>query len=286
MNVIVVDSEGIGGLDEDNNHDSRIFSLALLLSSFFLYNSMGSIDENALSSLSFVTNISELIKTKGAASAGDDPELARHMPKFMWVVRDFSLQLVNDEGKNISSAQYLERALQDVKAEEGDQRNEIKQGLRKYFVERDCCTLVRPIVDESNLQGLNSISVEDLRPEFVEQTFSLRSKVLQGMTFKQVNGRKIDGGMWISLAEQYIQQINGGGVPSIESSWTYICRQKAQTSFENAKYNFNAELSKELTLPVSERVLEQCLEFYAAKFKADLQKDLVEEVDIEQNYQK
>ena len=67
MNVIVVDSEGFGGLDEDNNHDSRIFSLALLLSSFFVYNSMGSIDENALSSLSFVANISELIKTKSAA---------------------------------------------------------------------------------------------------------------------------------------------------------------------------------------------------------------------------
>lgn len=48
INVLVVDSEGIGGLDEDNNHDMRIFSLALLLSSYFLYNSVGSIDENAL----------------------------------------------------------------------------------------------------------------------------------------------------------------------------------------------------------------------------------------------
>ena len=48
LNVLVVDSEGIGGLDEDNNHDMRIFTLAVLLSSYFLYNSMGSIDENAL----------------------------------------------------------------------------------------------------------------------------------------------------------------------------------------------------------------------------------------------
>lgn len=48
LNVLVVDSEGIGGLDEDNNHDMRIFSLAMLLSSYFLYNSVGSIDENAL----------------------------------------------------------------------------------------------------------------------------------------------------------------------------------------------------------------------------------------------
>jgi len=60
----VVDSEGIGGLDEDNNHDMRIFSLALLLSSYFIYNSVGSIDENALSSLSLVVNLTKHIQFK------------------------------------------------------------------------------------------------------------------------------------------------------------------------------------------------------------------------------
>lgn len=90
--------------------------------------------------------------------------------------------------------------------------------------------------------------------------------------------------MWISLAEQYIQQINGGGVPSIESSWTYICRQKAESSFEASRQNFSGEIAKELTLPVSERDLEQCVEFYAAKHRKELQKDLVDEADIEQNY--
>jgi hypothetical protein len=33
VNVLIVDSEGIGALDEDSNHDTRIFSLAILLSS-------------------------------------------------------------------------------------------------------------------------------------------------------------------------------------------------------------------------------------------------------------
>lgn len=45
---LVVDSEGIGAFNEDQNHDTRIFLLALLLSSYFIYNSMGTIDENAL----------------------------------------------------------------------------------------------------------------------------------------------------------------------------------------------------------------------------------------------
>jgi hypothetical protein len=63
INVLVVDSEGIGGLDEDNNHDMRIFSLALLIASYFVYNSMGQIDENAISSLSLVVNLTKHIQT-------------------------------------------------------------------------------------------------------------------------------------------------------------------------------------------------------------------------------
>jgi len=48
IKVIILDTEGLGALDEDSNHDVRIFSLAILLSSYFIYNSVGSIDENAL----------------------------------------------------------------------------------------------------------------------------------------------------------------------------------------------------------------------------------------------
>lgn len=92
VNVLVLDTEGMGGMDEDNNHDMRIFTLSLLLSSYFVYNSMGSIDENALSSLSFVTQISRHIagRMSNSAHASED-DISQFMPKFMWVVRDFSL---------------------------------------------------------------------------------------------------------------------------------------------------------------------------------------------------
>ena len=54
LKVLLIDSEGIGAFDEDENHDSKIFLLALLLSSYFIYNSMGTIDENAINSLSLI----------------------------------------------------------------------------------------------------------------------------------------------------------------------------------------------------------------------------------------
>jgi hypothetical protein len=54
INVVVMDSEGLGSTEEDQNHDLRLFSITLLLSSIFLYNTMGAIDEPAIDSLGVV----------------------------------------------------------------------------------------------------------------------------------------------------------------------------------------------------------------------------------------
>lgn len=114
MKVLVVDSEGIGGFDEDENHDTRIFLLALLLSSNFVYNSMGTIDENAINQLSLIVNLSKQLQLSQTQNLGDvDPEeIQQYFPSFLWVVRDFSLRLTDQEGNTISQKQYLENALQ------------------------------------------------------------------------------------------------------------------------------------------------------------------------------
>lgn len=61
MKAIVIDTEGFGGMDENVNHDTRIFLFSLLLSSFFIYNSVGSIDENALNTISLIVNLAKVI---------------------------------------------------------------------------------------------------------------------------------------------------------------------------------------------------------------------------------
>jgi hypothetical protein len=117
INVLIVDTEGLGALDEDSNHDTRIFSLAILLSSYFIYNSVGSIDESALQNLSLVINLTKHIQLKSSSGGSfsddniDTEEYSAHFPAFMWVVRDFTLQLVDNDNEPISSKDYLERAL-------------------------------------------------------------------------------------------------------------------------------------------------------------------------------
>jgi hypothetical protein len=57
--LVIIDTEGLGAFDEDDNHDTKIFLLALLLCSHLIYNSVGSIDENVLNNLSLVVNLSK-----------------------------------------------------------------------------------------------------------------------------------------------------------------------------------------------------------------------------------
>jgi len=52
-----MDTEGFGGVDEDVNHDSRIFLFSILLSSYFIFNSLSSIDEDALNSIDLILNL-------------------------------------------------------------------------------------------------------------------------------------------------------------------------------------------------------------------------------------
>ena len=58
----------------------------------FLYNSVGTIDENAISNLSLVINLTKHIHVKSGADDGVKGEdYAKYFPSFLWILRDFSL---------------------------------------------------------------------------------------------------------------------------------------------------------------------------------------------------
>jgi hypothetical protein len=61
LNLILMDTEGIGSFERTQTHDAKIFSLSVLLSSCFIYNSMGVIDEGALEKISFIANLTKHI---------------------------------------------------------------------------------------------------------------------------------------------------------------------------------------------------------------------------------
>lgn len=231
INTLIIDSEGLGAFEEDSNHDSRIFSLAILLSSYFIYNSVGSIDENALNSLTFVVNLTKHIQIKASGMAHDtDPEeYSQYFPSFMWVVRDFALQLLDSDGEIITPKDYLEKALSSQKgfSESIENKNRIRRLLKCFFKERDCCCIVRPLTKEEDLQSLETKDFDSLREEFRQQISQLRSKVMKRIRPKTIiNGQKLSGTMFAGLIRSYVEAINKGAVPSIENAWSYISKNE------------------------------------------------------------
>ena len=154
-------------MDENANHDSRIFLFSLLLSSYFIYNSVGSIDENALNTLNLIINLAKDIQTKTNNTSED----AANFPSFLWVVRDFTLQIVDKNGEKITSKEYLENALefQNGSSDAIMSKNKIRRLLKQFFTNRDCETMVRPVEREKDLQRLDEMDNSELRAEFVSK---------------------------------------------------------------------------------------------------------------------
>lgn len=246
VNLLIVDTEGIASLDADADHDAKIFALALLLSSFFIYNSVGSIDESALNNLSLVVELTKHIRTK-AGNEGDETgaEFASFFPHFLWVVRDFTLQLVDENNVSFTPKQYLEKALTPMSgfSEGTEVKNRIRRMLLAFFPNRDCVTLKRPVEDEGKLQQLDTADWSEFRPEFVSQMKELRKKIYTGAPAKMLNGKMLDGFMLVHLAEAYSDSINTGSALNIGDAWGQVSLSRNKKAVEEGRHLYETKAS-------------------------------------------
>ena len=68
LTVLFIDTEGLGSTSRTQTEDSQIFSLALLLSSLFVWNSRGVIDGNAMEDFALVVNLTKHIHVRSEAA--------------------------------------------------------------------------------------------------------------------------------------------------------------------------------------------------------------------------
>ena len=83
--------------------------------------------------------------------------------------------------------------------------------------------------------------------------------MLNKLPIKKVQGHIMDGATWASLIQLYVKSMNSGQVPNIESSWTYICRSKAQQALANALEYIQKEFEP-VVMPTSAGDLERLLQ--------------------------
>ncbi|KAG3250591.1 hypothetical protein PI124_g4774 [Phytophthora idaei] len=265
--VLFLDTEGMASTDNDESYDAKIFSLGLLLSSLFVFNTMGVIDEGAIDRLYLVSELTKHVCVSahpstapvsnngfgGSATSqevltlsGDKLEESRalspHFPPFVWLLRDFLLDMQID-GNDLTASQYLEKALdaRDVSTTASEstktrqiERNRTRASIRVLFGRRECLTLVRPVTDERDLRRAAELSDVELRPEFVEQMSVVRRRLLSSVAAKELLGKTLNGPQVAQLVQCYTDTMNSGAVPDIKAAWEYVSDATCQAALAAA----------------------------------------------------
>ena len=235
--IIFIDSEGTNSVDlSTKTYDSKIFALIVLISSLFIYNTNGNIDEKSIGDLALAAHLSNTV----ASNAIEDKDLliTELAPTFIWVLRDFVLDKIDpDTGEEITSDEYLELCLRNKstgnKNKGSIENNLIRENIIKYFKNRECITLPRPVNKEEDLHKLNEIPFSGLKPNFREEFLNLKRKVYEDSRVKKIGNKKINGPILVGLLTSFINSLNSKIIPNINTAFDIIIINEIEKACEN-----------------------------------------------------
>ncbi|XP_048684717.2 guanylate-binding protein 1-like [Caretta caretta] len=268
--LVLLDTEGLGDVEKgDTKNDTWIFTLAVLLSSTLVYNSLGTISQQAMDQLHYVTELTECIKVKVAGEGSwqegeDSAEFVRFFPAFVWAVRDFVLQLELDR-QEITEDEYLENGL---KLKTGSSRraqlhNLPRECIRQFFPARKCFVFVQP-AGRRDLPRLEELQEDELEPEFREQVARFCRHVWETSKPKTIPGGHVVTGateMLGTLAVTYVNAIRSGAVPCMESAVLALAQMENSAAVGEAVAVYEEQLARRAALPTES--VQELLELHA-----------------------
>jgi len=240
--MLFIDCEGFGSTDSDKARDSKLMSLCILLSSVFLLNTKGVLNEGLFNSLSFVCNLTEHIEEKGQQTS---------RPALLWCLRDFVLQLEDESGEAITADQYLEQSLHARPTVRGDSdrgraAKEVRECLVKFFPQRNCSTLVMPIVDEEKLGSLASVPYQELRMEFRNAFEAMRQQLFDvaQQRPKTVGGQLMGGAALAAMLRKMVDAMNSDKALNMVNAWDGVQHTACSSLVDNLRREALAEIAK------------------------------------------
>ncbi|XP_076402946.1 guanylate-binding protein 6-like [Peromyscus maniculatus bairdii] len=266
--LVLLDTEGLGDVEKgDPKNDSWIFALAVLLSSTFVYNSMNTINHQALEQLHYVTELTELIRAKSSPNPDgikNSSEFVSFFPDFIWTVRDFMLRLKLN-GEDITEDQYLENALKLIPGNHPrvQASNLPRECIRHFFPKRKCFVFDRPTDDKELLQKIETISEDQLDPKFQEQTRAFVSYIFTYAKIKTLReGIKVTGNRLGTLVTTYVDAINSGAVPCLDDAVTTLAQRENSAAVQKAADHYSEQMAQRLSLPTD--TLQELLDVHTA----------------------
>ncbi|XP_040607609.1 guanylate-binding protein 4 [Mesocricetus auratus] len=265
--LVLLDTEGLGDVEKgDNQNDCWIFALAILLSSTFVYNSMGAINQQAMDQLHYVTELTDRIRAQASTDQEDDvedsSEFVSFFPDFVWVLRDMTLRL-QANGQSLTADEYLENSL---KLKQGTSEIDKNYNLprlciRKFFPKKKCFVFYPP-TEWKKLSELESLCDDELDSDFVQQAAEFCSFIFSSSKAKALpGGIEVNGAQLGILAHTYVDAIKNGTVPCLENAVYTLAERENSIAVQKAADHYNEQMTQQVRLPTD--TLQELLDIHA-----------------------
>lgn len=243
----------------DNNTDTtwekKLFTLGLLLSSYFIFNSQGTPTFGDLDKLAFVGKFREYLESSRACKRNNRFKPLGSSPDFLWLVRDAYLQ-PEVQGERCSWSRYLkESVLKSRPCRRNDPTDLVREAVVKTFGKIDAYGIPFPSLDANVLQKLGSPESTNMtQPAFKKSILSVKKKIFALAKEKTVNGRILSGKDLATFLEAFVEQLNSEtGIIDVESTFEcFVGVEEAETVYTN-----EMELLRE-KMPCSALVVRKC----------------------------
>jgi len=240
--LLFLDCEGFGSTDSDKTRDAKLMALCMLLSSVFLLNTKGILSESLFNALSLVCHIAEHVEGGGQETS---------KPALLWLLRDFLLELTDEEGHSLTSDEYLEQSLRKrlpdgVDPQRTQAAREAREALLRFFPQRHCSTLAQPVIDEEKLCQLSQVPFGELRTDFRKNFQELQSK-LTGLARerpKMISGQQITAAALPALIRKLVAALNEGSALNVVNSWAQVQHSSCESLLSELSERAAAELQK------------------------------------------
>ncbi|KAK3603837.1 hypothetical protein CHS0354_042844 [Potamilus streckersoni] len=251
--LLLLDTEGLGDVKKgDENNDNWIFVLSVLLSSTLVYNCLSTLQQDALEKLHYVTQLTDLIKVRTGQELEDGTEFVKFFPSFIWVLRDFTLELEKD-GKEITSDEYLMDALK-LKRGTGKRVNDYnlpRECISNFFREKRCFVFSRPVQKRELFSRLETVPDSQLDVDFVKQAQHFSDYICTSSRPKSVMGRQLNGSMFCRLLEAYVDTIQSGNIPCMERAIDAMAKIENAKAVQAALEHYKTRMQASVQLPTS-----------------------------------
>uniref|UniRef100_A0A8D1MZY1 Guanylate binding protein 1, interferon-inducible n=1 Tax=Sus scrofa TaxID=9823 RepID=A0A8D1MZY1_PIG len=233
--LVLLDTEGLGDVEKgDNQNDSWIFALAILLSSTFVYNSMGTINQQAMDQL-------------------QHPFRAAWRT---WAKRPPGLQSLKYLRFGPYRRKFANPYIRQVPfylppgtSQKDKKFNLPRLCIRKFFPKKKCFIFDRP-TQRKKLGQLEDLGDDELDSEFVQQAAEFCSYIFLNSKTKTLSGGiKVTGPRLETLVLTFVNTISSGDLPCMENAVLALAEIENSAAVQKAIAHYEQQMAEKLQLP-------------------------------------